>query len=502
MIMKKTNKFLIVLFTAGLLGACEQYQLPEIEAPATGSAGLDLTKMVSVGNSLTAGFMNNALYTASQNNSYPSIMAKQFALAGGGAFNQPDINSVNGFSGTSGTTILGRLRLRLVNGSPSPVPLTPGDIPGAFTGNKAALNNFGVPGVTLQTAQIPQLGGPATGNPAFNALYARFASNPGQSTLIGDAKAAMANGGTFFTFWLGNNDVLGYATGGAANPAILTSQADFATRFNAALNEMLNAKPDAEGAVANIPNVTSIPYFTTVAWNPVVFLSTRPVDVGTVAQLNGAAAYGGFNAALSGLVAAGRITAADADRRRVVFRTGANATAGANGVVIIDESLPDIGPFLNAISPALAPFGRVRQATAADLIVLPAASILPTGVGVSSPMPDQWVLIPAEQAEIQTAIDGFNATIASVVNAQNRLVLVDANKALVDLRAGRVSVRASALTASILPPFGAFSLDGVHPNARGSAYIANLFIDAINAKWGSTIPRCNPNDFSGNELPQ
>ncbi|MNY80078.1 hypothetical protein D3C86_2209820 [compost metagenome] len=34
---------------------------------------------------------------------------------------------------------------------------------------------------------------------------------------------------------------------------------------------------------------------------------------------------------------------------------------------------------------------------------------------------------------------------------------------------------------------GAFSLDGVHPSGRGYGLIANIFIDAINAKYGSTL---------------
>jgi phospholipase/lecithinase/hemolysin len=34
---------------------------------------------------------------------------------------------------------------------------------------------------------------------------------------------------------------------------------------------------------------------------------------------------------------------------------------------------------------------------------------------------------------------------------------------------------------------GAFSLDGVHPTPRGYAYISNLFINAINAKYGATL---------------
>jgi hypothetical protein len=80
-------------------------------------------------------------------------------------------------------------------------------------------------------------------------------------------------------------------------------------------------------------------------------------------------------------------------------------------------------------------------------------------------------------------------------------VLVDANAALNLIKTTSVTINGSSLTASLSPPNGAFSLDGVHPNARGSAYIANVFIEAINAKFGSNIPLCNPNAFGGNELP-
>jgi phospholipase/lecithinase/hemolysin len=117
-------------------------------------------------------------------------------------------------------------------------------------------------------------------------------------------------------------------------------------------------------------------------------------------------------------------------------------------------------------------------------------------------MGDQYVLIPAEQTEIQTAINGFNTTISSAVTAQSsRLVLIDANAILAEIKAGKVTVNGSSLTASITPPFGAFSLDGVHPNQRGAAYMANELIEAVNAKWGAKIPLCNPNDYIGNALP-
>jgi hypothetical protein len=509
--MKNYKKYLSVAIVLLAAGSCELYKVPEIAKPTPGK-DLDFAKMVSIGNSLTAGFMGGALYTNSQNNSYPNRIAEQMKLVGGGIFNQPTVNSTNGCFNPSGGCTQGRLKLKLVGSPPSPSPVpTAGDggvslapIPAA---SKTTLNNFGVPGVTLQTALIAATGGPAASNPAYNPYYARIASNPSVdgisgSTLVGDAAAALANGGTFFTFWLGNNDVLGYATGGASNPALLTSQTNFSARLTTALNAMLNAKADAEGAVANIPDVTTIPYFTTVAYNPIVFLSSNPVHVGTVAALNAPTAYGGFNAALDGLAAASVITTSEAAKRKVIFKTGATSTSGANAAVIVDESLADLGPALSAINPALASFAKVRQATAADKLTLTAASVLPLGQGVSTPLADQYVLIPSELTEIQAAIDGFNSSIASAVAANSgRLVLVNVNSALKLLATTAVTLNGSSLTASISPPSGGFSLDGVHPNARGSAYIANLFIQAINEKWGSTIPLCNPNDFAGNELP-
>jgi lysophospholipase L1-like esterase len=504
MIMTMKNKFLISLLTIATVGACT-YDFPEQAEPSFGDA--DFTKIVSVGNSLTAGFMDNALYTAGQNNSFAAIFARQAAVLGGGEFSVPTVNSANGCSNPAGGCTQGRFYLKYSNiatGAAGPFP-TAGDGGASlapYTGSKTALNNWGVPGVTIQTALLPATGGPASANPFFNPFYARIASNPGVSTLIGDAAASLGNGGTFFTFWLGNNDVLGYATGGASNPALLTSQGAFQTAFNGALNAMLSAKADAEGAVANIPNVTSIPFFSTVAYNPVVFLTSNPTHVATVAQLNSLAAYGGFNAALQGLATAGAITQAEADKRKVVFKTGTNSASGANAVVITDESLTNLAPLLGGINPALAGFGQVRQATSTDLITLTAGAVIPTGVGVSTPMGDQYVLIPAEQTEIQTAITGFNTTIASAVAAQSaRLVLIDANAILADIKAGKVSINGSTLSASITPPFGAFSLDGVHPNQRGSAYMANKIIEAVNAKWGAKIPLCNPNDFVGNALP-
>jgi hypothetical protein len=49
-----------------------------------------ISKYVSLGNSLTSGYRDGALYLDGQNESYPSMIAQQMKLAGGASvFNQP-----------------------------------------------------------------------------------------------------------------------------------------------------------------------------------------------------------------------------------------------------------------------------------------------------------------------------------------------------------------------------------------------------------------------------
>lgn len=487
----KNIKNYIFLASLGLFTAC-QYEFPDesLAEPTPGQA--NFSKMVSIGNSLTAGYMDGTLYNRGQENSFAVILAEQLRIVGGGDFNVPNINSENGFFAMGpNNTPLGRLVLTInpATGAVGPAPIGPGDLPGPFTGDKAALNNFGVPGVTLGTALIAQTGGPnVPQNPAFNPYYARMASNPGTSTLVGDAAAAMANGGTFFTFWLGNNDVLGYATGGASNPSILTSDTDFQQRLSVALGAMLSASPEAKGAVANIPNLNVLPYFNLVPWNAL------PLSAEQAEQAN--RGYLPYNGGLAQLQAAGLISAEERELRTINF------VAGQNGFVMEDETLTN-----------LAGMGlpSIRQSRNTDRATLPLSSALGQPVGgnaqlirgISYPVEDQFVLLPSEQQEIQTKINTFNGYISAAVTANpERLVLADVKDLLDRTATGGVNAGGQTLTASILPPNGGFSLDGVHPNARAHAFVANLFIEAINTKWGANIPRVNPNAYVGNDLPR
>lgn len=523
------NRFIpVAILTSVLMIGCEQ-EVAELTPPQeiVGEPGTaDFTVFVSLGNSLTAGFQAGALFTEGQNNSYPAIMANQFAMVSeNNSFDQPDINSVNGYNSTLSNPGGGIIRGRLVlfdadgtgPGTPVPAPAgTPGmpapyntaDLPAAFTGNKSELNNFGVPGILLGQVLTPLTGGPSSGNPAYNALYARFATNPGTSTIIGDA---IAKNPTFFSFWLGNNDVLGYATTGGSGAVALTDPAAFETQYAAAITQLLAVSADIKGVVATIPDVTTIPFFTTVKYNAVTLDQTK------VDQLN--PAFAGYNAALDGLknpAFGGAFgTAAQLDARKITY------AVGSNPILIADKNAQDLGDGFDAlqgagaITPAqraaLAPYEQVRQASSADIITLSAGSVLGTLVGgnpqlingVTIPLADQYVLLPAEITAVKERTVAFNNIINDIV-ADNaaRLALADINAkftSVVTLETRMVD--GIPVNATFAPPAGLFSPDGVHPNNRGSAYIARVFVEAINAKFGSTVPLPNIATYNSTGLP-
>ena len=228
----------------------------------------------------------------------------------------------------------------------------------------------------------------------------------------------------------------------------------------------------AQGIVANIPDVTAIPHFTTVPHNPV------PLDAATAGAVNNA--YAAYNGGLLQAETFMLITAEEREARTITF-----AESETNAVVIEDESLTDL---LGLGLP------NYRQATAADLLVLTSSSFIGTLAvpgnpltvnGVAIPLADKWVLTPTEQAEIATATASFNATIESQASAAG-LAFVDANSLLNQLKNGNLPSGDYVLTSDLVSG-GAFSLDGVHPTSRGYALLANQFLKAIDAKYGSNF---------------
>ena len=86
--MKNYIKYFGVL-ALGMLACEPEFENPVDEQDAYTSGEADFSNYVALGNSLTSGYADNALYISGQENSYPNIMAGQFAKVGGGPFVQP-----------------------------------------------------------------------------------------------------------------------------------------------------------------------------------------------------------------------------------------------------------------------------------------------------------------------------------------------------------------------------------------------------------------------------
>ncbi|MDO6515861.1 G-D-S-L family lipolytic protein [Zobellia uliginosa] len=498
---------------------------PEViaEAPVELSAGsADFSTYVSLGNSLTAGFTDNALFKAGQANSFPNLLSTKFALVGGGSFTQPLMNDNVGGLLAGGAQLEGfDPRLVFFSGneeqSAGPVPL-------AFLNSGATVttdiilnnptgpfNNLGVPG-----AKSFHLLATGYGNAAN--LEAKLA-NPYFVRMTGatpDAKVlelAMAQSPTFFSLWIGNNDVLGYALSGGDGTNPITDKATFDSAIGALVTTLTSG--GAKGVMANIPYVTSIPHFTTVPHDPI---DPNENDFAEqVPTLN--RVYGALNQVYDAL---------GETERMVVFSDSLN-----NSVVIKDEALADISAQITgafnanpnfpifvqglglpeAAAPLVATllgnaYGQTRPATENDLLVLSSSQVigkvnqesfaalsaanLPPAVagqfsveGVTLPLADKWVLTPEEQDEIKAATDEFNATLSSAASGAG-LAFVDANRLLQDLAQGGVTDGDFTLTANLITG-GGFSLDGVHLTARGYALMANEFMKAIDATYGSNF---------------
>jgi lysophospholipase L1-like esterase len=471
-----------LLFTT----SCEDDFDKDVQDIVVTSGEANFSKYISLGNSLTSGYRDGALYSSGQNESYPSMIAMQMKLAGGGEFKQPLMpNNTGGFTNLFNPTtgdFAGKYVLSVVNGSLSPGPTAPGAALDNITAG-GPYQNMGVPG-----AKVAHLLAPGYGNAAglaggtANPYFVRFAASASTSSVLSDA---LAQNPTFVSLWIGNNDVLGYATtgGDGSNPITPVDGAvgvGFTNSYTALVGLLFPDGTTRKGVIANIPNVTSVPYFTRVPAMPLAGLTDAQVT-----QLN--TAYGTYNAGLAQAKSLGAITDAEYQRRLIKFTAGATA----NGAVIVDKDLT-----------AVTGLPKYRQTTAKDYILLPASKVLTpqAGGGTSVPLEDKLVLTEAEAAKVTAATTAFNTAIRTVADAK-KIAFVDMNSKMEELNSKSGIVWDGVKYTATFVSGGAFSLDGVHLTGRGYAIVANEFIKTINKKYRSTLPEVNPNNYSGVTFP-
>jgi hypothetical protein len=446
----KSIKNYIYLSAALLLSAsCK----PTVETPALTAGTADFSRYISVGNSLTAGYADGGLYLEGQLNSYPSIIAAQMAKVGGGAFTQPlfnaDQSNGSGYIKLTGFT---------ATGSPITAPVTDklavrgtATIPGfgtvvLYTKYAGEINNYGVPGIKMQQITYAPYGN-------LNGYYERMLSGNAGTNTTAYIDFATAKPFTFFTNWLGNNDALLYAsTGGAGD--VLTDKATFTALYNLSISKLTAA--GQKGAVATIPDVTSVPYFTTVT-------------VGAI--------LAGVNAARpSGSPAVAALYVNARSSAEIATTTYAARAATAADLVVLTFPTSKIGQPVNS------PVGMV-----------------PYGLTPYAPIENQYVLDANEVTLTKDYVNAYNTTIKAAAQSKG-LALFDAFTFLNDLKANGLVIDGVNLSSNYISG-GVFSLDGIHLTPRGYAIVANEFIKAINAQYGSSIPKASVSAYNGVKFP-
>lgn len=457
----------------------------------------DFTKYVALGNSLTSGYRDNALYIDGQNESFPSMIAKQMQLAGGGEFKQPMMS--DNLGGIPAVGVGNKLVLAV---NPTTGALGPVVASGTATNTIASIfsagpyQNMGVPGAKsyhLLAQGYGSAAGLQTGT--ANPYFVRFASSA-STTVVADA---MAQNPTFFSLWIGNNDVLGYATSGGDGSNPITPEALFNEAYNGLIATLTSN--GAKGVVANIPNVTAIPFFTTVPYNPV------PLDEASVTALN-QQVFGPLKQILTAYGQGSRLNLVKATQNPVLLKDESltNLSAQITGALVA-AGVPAQQAGLMGIV-----YGQARHATSADLLPLTTSSVIGTApsspyavapfnkYGVTFPLDDKHVLSSTEKDEVLAATATFNGVIKAAATAKG-LAFVDANAKMLELaKSSGIQFDGVKYTATFVTG-GTFSLDGVHLTGRGYALIANEFIKSINAKYHSTLPLVNVNSYSGVEFP-
>jgi len=276
------------------------------------------------------------------------------------------------------------------------------------------------------------------------------AANPYFERLLPDAQVGVTTyfqfiqgrNHTFFSLWLGNNDALGYATnGGVTTDAtnVLTDKSTFALLYSNLVNSLTAG--GQKGIVGTIPDVTAIPYFNTVT---------------VAALLNAAKAINPAAAA-------------------IYIQTGTGAVRAATSEDLIRL------PFQSA-----------------GLFGVPNASNIPYGLHPLNPIANNWVLDKDEVAKVKDYVLSYNNTIKSLADSKG-LAIADTYTYLNQVKTGIV-INGIGINSAFITG-GAFSLDGVHLTPRGNAVIANVFINSINAKYGSTIPIVDVTQYRGVKFP-
>ncbi len=271
-----------------LLGGCT---VDEPAHPTSLEARPVFASYVAIGNSLTAGFMDSGLMMAGQANSYPSLIAAQLGFDSA-AFTQPWVAAPGiGSTNTGNPAVIAGV-LRFDGASPVLLGTTPAaDVQSTLllaAAQPTPYHNLGVPGATLGDVFSAYSGATSQGLTPFFDFINRaslYGNSQGTATIFeldgttpknvtyqttSMGWQAIAKGPSLLTVWIGNNDVLGGATGGNPSVGNMTDPNTFASRYSDMMQLLAGGLVQSTGfpatiVVANIPSITDAAYFITEA---------------------------------------------------------------------------------------------------------------------------------------------------------------------------------------------------------------------------------------------
>ncbi len=435
-----TTRLLGMLLAPALFYGCGA----KLDAPFPDPGRADFSRTIAVGGTILSGYQDGALSKESQATSIPALIASQLKAAGAASFEQAVMPSgvsmglnpypwVAPYQSKShlgdaidcnGDTSLGPVKVNLIETDLAGT--------GAWTKYGGPINDFTVPGIDLWSMDRRDLGDDhLLGGPSVFAARLPFAGT--NKSLL---ESALETSPTFVISWPGMDEVWNFASNGAhakplPTPAVFRQKLDSVlTAYNAV---------GAKGVLATIPDVANMPFFTTVPPRALV-LTDSLAD-----YLNGL--YGTAGIYL-------------------------NFVPGENGFCIEN---PD-GPYI------------LRQLTNDDMILLtvPLDSMKCYAMGVLVKMiPDRCSLVARELQEMRDIVAQYNAAIRELATVHD-FAVADMESYYNRLKTG---IRYDAVDfTSEFAAGGFFSLDGFDPNPKGSGLIANEFIAAINAHYGSVVP--------------
>ena len=224
-----------------------------------------------LGDSLTAGYQSGSLIDTSQVNGWGPLVAKQA--------NFPIVLPLIAPPGAPNQLTLVKLG----------VPPVLGQLSGITKGrdnSSLQATNVAVPGALLNDVlnTVPLLT-PTTGQQILNQLVLGY---PGFGIGLVDSQAQLAAAAkpTTIFVWIGNNDAL--VADFTGTPASMTPIATFTTQYQQLIN-YLQLNTSAHLVIANIPDVTAVPYLQPAANILALYSAASQLPVATLSVLFGIA---------------------------------------------------------------------------------------------------------------------------------------------------------------------------------------------------------------------